>query len=677
MRAVSIREWLGIACVAFAVSACGGIGSSGSSGGSSGSSSQGTQNSSGSGSGDTTSTTQQAPLLFTTMTHMEGGHTDDRSSRVFLTHVDQLRFGMQLFDAYGAKMTVESEKPFATACTTWGINMMQEILDAGHGVGTHCDVGFREPLMSVADFAALLKERKDLVDGLVGAANNRHFSGGGGVNDWALGGQAAGFDFIDGIVGMHYLSMPISARPDASWSDAYIKAVTYHEQAPSDLDDRLYLYDVADATDFIADANGVITVSNGELGGLFEIAEMEAGLLHSGSHPLNTDDVDALFRIIDQVDQSRDRTRVAKLNIYLPANTFVAANESLLRYLLAGLQGYAQRGVLQLATQGEVFDVYKQYSSGASAQPQTATLSDGLYTIFSMNTHDWVFSDRSAAALDKVIDIHEAYNVPVDVWLDDQIVQEYTSVAPALLQRLSTSAVVSVSYHLRAPHPMVTGFDNVGLRSMSSSDRYSTLLQFEEYRLDLATGLPDTSTAGGYQNLKDLIGYAPLGVTHISSRFGGDELARIYGDKGAVFAAEHGRDIDFGEQSKGLTLRPEHVEIKLYEKRNTTAAQVIADALAAHTSTATTKVIGIKWHENNFYTEGTSFWPVYWTDSSKSTSQTAPYDVNASAGVIQFKSSARQQELWDLYEDAVRLVSTSGSTYRPVNLMGVKQLLGL
>ena len=86
-----------------------------------------------------------APLFMTTMTHMEQGFDDDTNQAVFLLHVDQLRYGMDLFDAYGARMTVESEQPFARANALWDLNILAEILGRGHGVGTHCDIGFHEP----------------------------------------------------------------------------------------------------------------------------------------------------------------------------------------------------------------------------------------------------------------------------------------------------------------------------------------------------------------------------------------------------------------------------------------------------------------------------------------------------------------------------------------------------
>ncbi|NBD34986.1 MAG: hypothetical protein GVY30_03180, partial [Chloroflexi bacterium] len=129
---------------------------------------------------------EDAPLYLTTMTHLEGDFKDDQNEDIFQLHADQLRYGLALANEYGAKFTIESEKPFARACETWGVNALQEVLDMGHGVGTHCDVGFQYTPASPQELAQLYLERKELVDALVGPEHNRGYSGGGSERDWII-----------------------------------------------------------------------------------------------------------------------------------------------------------------------------------------------------------------------------------------------------------------------------------------------------------------------------------------------------------------------------------------------------------------------------------------------------------------------------------------------------------
>ncbi|MDP2624721.1 MAG: hypothetical protein Q8P27_00880, partial [Candidatus Peregrinibacteria bacterium] len=206
---------------------------------------------------------EDAPLYITTMTHMEGNFNDDVVEAVFWKHVEELEYGMDLAEEYGAILTIESEKPFARANVIWEYNIMEEIMNRGHGVGTHCDIGAQETDMSVEEFTELFKENKELVDALVGEENNLGCSGGGSATDWVLAASAAGFKYIDGIVGFHYLAMPLSARPEG-WTDAYIRGGAYHNAAPDNIEERIYLILMKDAQDFEHDEDGVIVMSSGE-----------------------------------------------------------------------------------------------------------------------------------------------------------------------------------------------------------------------------------------------------------------------------------------------------------------------------------------------------------------------------------------------------------------------------
>jgi hypothetical protein len=304
--------------------------------------------------------TRGAALLYiTTMTHMEQGFEDDTNQAIFEQHIQQLTYGMDLADAYGAKLTIESEQPFARANTKWNRNFMAEIVARGHGVGTHCDFGFRDPLMPVEQYAQNFRENKARVDVLVGAENNLGCSGGGGANDWAVAAGMAGFEYLDGVVGMYYLAMPLENRPDSAWTDDYIRNEGYHLNAPVDLYQRIYLFGLANAQDFVADANPVIVISSGEMGPLAGMVEGIGEVSGAKCRPecaLNNADVDTLAAKIREIDQNRDRSRVAKLAIYIPANLFEPENEPTLRYFFEQMKALADQGIITWATQKQVYE---------------------------------------------------------------------------------------------------------------------------------------------------------------------------------------------------------------------------------------------------------------------------------------------------------------------------------
>jgi len=303
-----------------------------------------------------------APFFLTTMTHMESGFTDDTDEAVFDRHLEELRYAMDLADAYDAKLTIESEEPFAIANEKWGTNIMAEILERGHGVGTHCDIPPTPEMKgpkNVQELAAEMKERKELVDALVGAENNYGCSGAGGMQDWVLGATQAGFHYVDGFVGYHYLSMPLSARPE-DWIDAYILESAFHFNVPYELEDRIYPRLLANALDFEEDKNGTVLASTGDMGRLAGIAEGAAYCHTNESCVLAKDDVDRLVEWLRFIDSWRDTNRVAKINMYFSANDFVKDNEEVFTYFFSEMQKLQDEGVITWATQREVYDAFME-----------------------------------------------------------------------------------------------------------------------------------------------------------------------------------------------------------------------------------------------------------------------------------------------------------------------------
>ena len=302
------------------------------------------------------------PLYFATMTHMEGEFNDDTDEDLFNKHVDMLRYAMDLAEAEDGILTIESEKPFAKGNTIWDVNIMKEILDRGHGVGTHCDLGFdpskKGAELTVDELAQKMEENKSLVDGLVGAENNHGCSGAGSSTDWVLAAQEAGFDYINGIVGMHLLAIPQENRPDSSWTDQYIISKGYHISIPDDLMDRIYLMKLKNTDDFVADDTGIV-ISNGEMGPLANLAEGgESKICGKSDCPFTDEDVDSLVATLKSVNEDRDLTRVAKVTAYLPVNLFVSQNDEPLKYFFSEMKKLQDDGTIQWSSQWDIVKTY-------------------------------------------------------------------------------------------------------------------------------------------------------------------------------------------------------------------------------------------------------------------------------------------------------------------------------
>lgn len=298
-------------------------------------------------------TKSDAPFYFTSMTHMEGIFKDDRDEDLFNRHVEQIRWAMDLFDGYGAKLTVESEQSFAKANDIWGTNILREIIERGHGVGTHADFGAERRPLGLAALTRRFAENKQLVDALVGEQNNLGVSGGQGPGEWVLAAANAGFDYMDGVVGFAYLSMPESERPDG-WTDEAIRSTYYHDSAPVDLEQRTHPFWLKDATDFDEDADGVLLISGGDLGELASIAEGRSNC--APDCELTEADADALREQLDAALALHDGSRVGKVNIHIPLTLLKEENETVLRALLSMLKEYADDGEILFGTQKDVYD---------------------------------------------------------------------------------------------------------------------------------------------------------------------------------------------------------------------------------------------------------------------------------------------------------------------------------
>lgn len=307
---------------------------------------------------DTETTSAVVPLYVTTMTHMEGAFEDDTDEAVFLLHVQQLRYALDFAESYEAKLTLESEKAFAQGTITFGVNVFQEFVAAGQGVGTHADFGINPTPATIEVFAALFAENKALVDAVAGAENNVGCSGGGSGQDWVLAASQAGFRYMNGIVGLNYLSMDDAARPDG-WTDTMIMNTYRHYPAPYDLSERIYPMLLADASDFEPDEDGVLWALSGETSALDHLAEVAADETKAttcADCELTMEDVDAFLAIIDEANALRDPSRVAKISVHIPVKLFDEDNEEILTHFFESLAAYQNEGLIQWATQKEVYE---------------------------------------------------------------------------------------------------------------------------------------------------------------------------------------------------------------------------------------------------------------------------------------------------------------------------------
>lgn len=303
------------------------------------------------------------------------------------------------------------------------------------------------------------------------------------------------------------------------------------------------------------------------------------------------------------------------------------------------------------------------------------TIEEIIYAAFIINVHDWTQPDNSIATLNHILDLHDEYSVPVDIYLDDQVTQIYATEAPDLLERLATNPNVAVSYHIRPPSPYYGGFHEEWFRGMSTDELYDNLMEYETHAIDLETGEP-TDAPGGYQYVKDLIGYAPIVAAQAEGRSVLDQaLANVYADLGATFTLKHGTSSALGDSVNGLFLRPEDVELKVYERKDAIDANALIESAIADLPDSRPAFLNLKWHEDNFYTSGTPWNDVYFDENDSP--RDPPYDVTNLDASTTPKTEAQQEIQWDRYEAMLQYVTTHSDILTAINATDLLTLIEL
>jgi len=257
------------------------------------------------------------------------------------------------------------------------------------------------------------------------------------------------------------------------------------------------------------------------------------------------------------------------------------------------------------------------------------------------------------------------------VYLTDPIVQAYLRESPELLERLRTSPQAVVSYHLRPPSPYYWNFDFLGLADLAGPDLAALLTDYETHALDLASGTPGGSP-GGYDYLARLVGYAPPVVSGFSQGGPvGETLLDLYYDLGAGLYVVHGRVVEPGETAGPLFIRPEHVEMKLYEHPEREAAAWIRQELEPWRGEEPV-YLNIKVHENNFYLWGTSWDPIFYSPGGP---LEPPFDLTAGEGLLRYRSESEQAAQWANYEAAVAFVGANRYSYHAADCREVLEAL--
>lgn len=298
------------------------------------------------------------------------------------------------------------------------------------------------------------------------------------------------------------------------------------------------------------------------------------------------------------------------------------------------------------------------------------------YISFIINVHDWTHPAESADTLLKLVDLFERHGVRGDFYFTAEITRQLAENHPEVIERFRNSNM-TVSYHIRPPHPLYTGFDE-RLRSLSDAELYQTLLDYETYALDLTTGGLDRSRPGGYTYVAQVFGRNPVvaSAPNNNPRLK-DAAQRVYASLGAqmtVLYHEEGTSLEQPfEYVNGLLVRPSDFSVT----RNTIidgtdnfwwnkmSAPNAADYHPLHILELSMTdweahhaprppFITALIHENNFYRSGEGWTSIYFeiNGGKKGDPLPPPWDLTA-PDPSRLRTDAEQAAILAAYEELV------------------------
>ncbi|MEW6084589.1 MAG: hypothetical protein AB1607_08340 [Chloroflexota bacterium] len=311
-----------------------------------------------------------------------------------------------------------------------------------------------------------------------------------------------------------------------------------------------------------------------------------------------------------------------------------------------------------------------------TATPDTPT----PYISFIINVHDWTHSTESADILLKLVDLFEKYGVRGDFYFTAEITRELAETRPDVIERFRNSNM-TISYHVRPPHPLYTGFDD-RLQGLDDAALYQTLLDYETYTLDLTTGDLDRSRAGGYTYVAQVFGRNPVVASVPNSGRIKDTAQKVYAALGAqmtILYHEEGTKLEQPfEYVNGLLVRPSDFSVtrntlvdgtdnfwwNMMSKPNAADYRPLhllelgLEQWSGQTESSSYKrapFITALIHENNFYRRGAEGWTsIYFTIEGGKKGEPLPSPWNLSApDPSTLRPPEEQAAIWQAYEEFV------------------------
>ena len=286
--------------------------------------------------------------------HLEGWKW--RKSEVFQRYVQKLNEIADLFDRYGARMTIEARDEFTQAVEQNGHPILEELQNSGHAIGLHADLGGNRELMKFTQerFVKRLQNYRSRLQGLSLALDVLHVSGICSHLDWVSAAADAKFKAVTGGVGYCASSLPKFRRP-AQFRDCQ-KAEDCHQIYPRKLRRRIYPWRMQEGSNWDQDHSDGRVIMIPSSGALPCFAESRQSYESYTRCEFSSDDIQAYQKELQRVASFPATGKVR--THYVVWSFGSLPNLNLLEQWLKVVQRLESKGLVQWATIPEMYNAY-------------------------------------------------------------------------------------------------------------------------------------------------------------------------------------------------------------------------------------------------------------------------------------------------------------------------------
>ncbi len=284
---------------------------------------------------------------------------------------------------------------------------------------------------------------------------------------------------------------------------------------------------------------------------------------------------------------------------------------------------------------------------------------------FIINTHEWYYIEEGSQTITRLLDLFEERNLRAEFYMTAPTFKAYEDKYPEVLERMQ-DLDMSISFHLREPHPLKLLKQNSDLTTMSHDELVEELTNYESYELDLTTGEYNEDIQGGYSYMAQQLGYAPpaVGANSNNLDYQTAELEVLSNLGAQMYVAEHsGSTLTQG--TNGMLTRPSQFTvgrlIGISEEKKATGLDhgdfwwnyneaVVPEELFNKADSGEHGVVII--HDSDFYALKAGWRQIYYDfqEDGSTKGLPSPYDLTRTDDEFQFYPEDHLEQTWENYE---------------------------